>query len=118
MMQKRNIEKTLEKEKKIELTSTQRTQIYAFAMDVPKTTLDEICPALLDVCLDTEGGELKNELGQVIFHLQKNKRLNTKMGLQKLLDGALKVNPERTFRILESGDNHSQELAKDVKRVL
>ncbi|TXT56147.1 MAG: hypothetical protein BAJALOKI2v1_630012 [Promethearchaeota archaeon] len=115
MMKKRMSEKTLEKEEKIELTNTQRTSIYSYAMDVRKDTLNEICPALLDVCLDAEGGELKNELGQVIFHLQKNERLNTKLGLQKLLDGALRVDPERTFRILDTG---APDLSQNIKKAL
>ncbi len=77
------IVKTVEKEELI--TDLQRKQIYEFATSVSKDTLDEVCPALFRLALESEKGQLKNQLGQVIFHLQKNERLNTVIGLKKLL---------------------------------
>jgi hypothetical protein len=54
----------------------------------------------------------------VFFHLQKNERINTVIGLQKLIDAALIVNPEGLFKILESADEGAQELAKKIKSIL
>jgi hypothetical protein len=100
------------------LTDVQRSQIYTYAKSVSKDTLDEVCPALLRVALDSERGVLKNQLGNVIFHLQKNDRINTVIGLQKLLDAGLMVNPDETFKILESSDADAQELAKKIKAIM
>jgi hypothetical protein len=61
---------------------------------------------------------VENQLGMVIFHLQKNERINTVIRLQKLLDAALIVNPEEMFKILESADEGAQELAKKIKSIL
>ncbi len=105
-------------EKVVGLTDVQRTHIYEYAKRVSKETLEEICPALLRLALESEKGVLKNQLGMVIFHLQKNERINTVIGLQKLLDAALIVNPEEMFKILESADEGAQELAKKIKNIL
>jgi hypothetical protein len=40
------------------------------------------------------------------------------IGLQKLLDAALIVNPEEMFKILESTDEGAQELGKKIKNIL
>ena len=105
-------------EKAVGITDLQRTQIYEVAKRVGKETLEEVCPALLRLALNSERGALKNQLGMVIFHLQKNERLNTVIGLQKLLDAALIVNPKEMFNILESADANAQELAKKIKSIL
>ncbi len=86
------------------ITDAQRAQIYELARSVSKETIEEVCPALLRVALDSEKGALKNQLGNVIFHLQKNERIETVIGLQKLIDAALIVNPEEMFKILEDSD--------------
>jgi len=100
------------------ITDSQRTQIYEMARSVSKETLEEVCPALLRLALESEKGKLKNQLGNVIFHLQKNERIETVIGLQKLIDAALIVNPEELFKILESADEDAQDLAKKIKGVL
>ncbi|MFW9828018.1 MAG: hypothetical protein ACFFEY_10520 [Candidatus Thorarchaeota archaeon] len=106
-------------EQKVErLTEVQRSKIYEYARKVSRETIEEICPALLRLALESEKGKLKNQLGMVIFHLQKNERINTVIGLQKLLEAALIVNPEEMFKILESADEAAQELAKKIKSVL
>ena len=104
---------TLE-EKVEQLTEVQRAKIYEYARRVSRETLEEVCPALLRLALDSEKGKLKNQLGMVIFHLQKNERLSTVIGLQKLLDAALNVNPEEMFKILECSDEGAQELARKI----
>lgn len=96
----------------------QRSQIYEFARSVSKETLEEVCPTLLNLALESEKGALKNQLGNVIFHLQKNECIETVIGLQKLIDAALIVNPEEMYKILEESDEDAQELAKKIKRVL
>lgn len=100
------------------ITDSQRTQIYEMARSVSKETLEEVCPALLRLALESEKGKLKNQLGNVIFHLQKNERIETVIGLQKLIDAALIVNSEELFKILESADEDAQNLAKKIKGVL
>jgi hypothetical protein len=106
-------------EKKVEqLTEVQRAEIYEYAKRASRETIEEVCPALLRLALESEKGKLKNQLGMVIFHLQKNDRINTLIGLQKLLDAALIVNPEEMFKILESADKGAQELAKKIKALL
>jgi hypothetical protein len=100
------------------LTVDQRTRIYEYAKRVSKETLEEVCPALLRLALESEKGKLKNQLGMVIFHLQKNERINTVIGLQKLIDAALIVAPEELFKILETSGKDAQELAKNIKSVL
>lgn len=106
-------------EEKVEqLTDVQRSEIYEYARRVSHETLEEVCPALLRLALNSEKGKLKNQLGNVIFHLQKNERISTVIGLQKLLDAALIVAPEELFKILESSDEGAQELARKIKSVL
>jgi len=105
-------------EKVVGITKAQRAKMYEFARHVSRETLDEVCPELLRVALGSERGLLKNQLGSVIFHLQKNERINTVIGLQKLIDAALLVAPEELFKILESSDADAQELAKRIKNVL
>lgn len=113
------LEQIPELEEKVEqLTEVQRSEIYEYARRVPRETIEEVCPALLRLALESEKGKLKNQLGMVIFHLQKNERINTVIGLQKLLDAALIVNPEEMFKILESADEGAQELAKKIKSIL
>ncbi|MHA2181347.1 MAG: hypothetical protein ACXAAH_07980, partial [Promethearchaeota archaeon] len=105
-------------EEAVGITDTQRTQIYESARSVSKETLEEVCPALLRLALDSEKGALKNQLGNVIFHLQKNDRIETVIGLQKLIDAALIVNPEEMFKIFEESDEEAQELAKKIKGII
>ena len=100
------------------ITDVHRTQIYDLARRVSRETLEEVCPALLRLALNSEKGALKNQLGNVIFHLQKNERIETVIGLQKLIDAALIVNPEEMFKILEDSDEDAQELAKKIKGML
>ncbi|KKN86712.1 hypothetical protein LCGC14_0266750 [marine sediment metagenome] len=106
-------------EQKVEkISDIQRSHIYELVRKVSKETIDEVCPALLRTILNTEKGPLKTQLGNVIFHLQKNDRLNTVIGLQKLLDASLLVAPEEMFKILESSDEDAKELAQKIKALL
>ena len=106
------------KEKVMALTDEQIKEIYLYATKVSMDTIEDLTPGLLKICLTAEKGELKNELGRVIFHLQKNERLYTRIGLEKLLDGALRVNAEKVFKLLESSEPDAQALVEDIKGIL
>ena len=98
------------------LNDEQIEKVYKLASNVDMEVIEEVAPSLLDICLNDEGGVLKNELGRVIFHLQKNERLNTRIGFEKLLDGALRVNAEEVFKILE--DAEAGDFSKEIKALL
>jgi len=111
-------QKIVKKVKKTGITNEQRTMIYTYATKVSKDTINEVCPALLRVLLNDETGALKGSLGQVIFHLQKNERIDSLIGLQKMMEAALKVAPEEAFKILESSEEDAKELARRIKEIL
>jgi hypothetical protein len=104
-------------EKVAQLSDEKLKDVYTLASHVSMATIEDLCPDLLDICLNSAQGALKNELGMVIFHLQKNERISTRIGLQKLLHGALKVNAEATFKLLESSDSEAKQLSKKIKAV-
>ena len=45
-------------EKAVGITDLQRSQIYEFVRKVSKETLEEVCPALLNIALESEKGNL------------------------------------------------------------
>ena len=92
-------------------------EVYTAASKLSIDTIEELAPALLRICLASEG-KLKNELGRVIFHLQKTERLNTRIGVEKLLHGALKVNAEGTFKLLEDSEDDAKNLSNEIKKLL
>ena len=106
------------KEKVIKLSDEQKKQVYSLANHMSIETIEKVCPALFEIVSNAERGLLKNELGRVIFHLQKNERLNTRIGLEKLLHAALIVNSNETFEVLESFEQDAKELAEKIKAVL
>jgi hypothetical protein len=105
-------------EKVINLTDEQINSIYSFASRVTQESIDELTPILLEICLEAESGVLKNELGRVIFHLQKTERLNTRIGFEKLVHGALRVDVKEVFKVLESGTSDVKDLAIQIKSAL
>ncbi len=117
-------QKIVEKVKETGITDEQRSMIYAYATKVSKDTINELCPALLRTLLNTEKGALKGSLGQVIFHLQKNDRIDSLIGLQKMTEAALIAAPEEFFKILEKSDKDAKELedakefARKIKEIL
>ena len=112
------LQKIVEKVKETGITDEQRSMIYTYATKVSKDTINEVCPALLRILLNDETGALKGSLGQVIFHLQKNDRIDSLIGLQKMTEAALKVAPEEAFKILESSEDDAKELARRIKEIL
>lgn len=113
-----SIEITKMVEKMASLSDDQIKELYSLASEVSLDTIEELCPALLQICLKSKSNTLKDELGRVIFHLQKNERLNTRIGLEKLLHGALKVNAKEVFKLLESSEPDAKELSKRIKQLL
>ena len=111
-------QKIVEKVKESGVTDEQRSMIYSYATKVSKDTINEVCPALLRILLNDETGALKGSLGQVIFHLQKNERTDTLIGLQKMTEAALKVAPEEAFKVLESSEEDAKEFARKIKEIL
>ncbi|TFF95065.1 MAG: hypothetical protein EU544_03560 [Promethearchaeota archaeon] len=105
-------------EKEIGITDENRTQIYTYCKEISSETREELTDGLLRLLLVQEKGPLKTELGKVIFHLQKNERLNTLIGLQKLVHAGLIVAPEEMYKILETSDQDAQELAQKIKNIL
>ncbi|MFX0042001.1 MAG: hypothetical protein ACFE8L_03725 [Candidatus Hodarchaeota archaeon] len=105
-------------EKVMALTDEQIKEIYSYTSKLSLDTIEDLAYDLLKICLTAEKGELKNELGRIIFHLQKTERLNTRIGLEKLLDGALRVNAEKVFKLLGSSEPDAQELLKEIKGIL
>jgi len=98
------------------LTDEQIEKVYELASHIDLEVIEDVVPELLSVCLNAQGGILKNELGRVIFHLQKIERLNTRIGFEKLLDGALRVDAKEVFKILEEGG--AEDLVKEIKALL
>jgi hypothetical protein len=111
-------QKIVEKVKETGITDEVRSMIYSYATKVSKDTINEVCPALLRILLNDETGALKGSLGQVIFHLQKNDRIDSLIGLQKMTEAALKVAPEEAFKILESSEEDAKEFARRIKQIL
>jgi hypothetical protein len=110
-------------EKVLDLSNDQLKSIYLAASRISQDSIEELTPILLRVCLNCETGVfetgvLKDELGRVIFHLQKTERLDTRIGLEKLLHGALKVNAKEVFKLLESGAPDARDLSKKIKSIL
>lgn len=98
------------------LNDAQIEKVYELASHIDLAVIEDVAPELLEVCLNAQGGILKNELGRVIFHLQKTERLNTRIGFEKLLDGALRVNAEDVFKILSEAG--VKDLVKEIKALL
>ena len=111
-------QKIVEKVKESGVTDEQRSMIYTYATKVSKETINEVCPALLRILLNDESGALKGSLGQVIFHLQKNERTDTLIGLQKMTEAALKIAPEEVFKLFESSEEDAKEFAQKIKEIL
>ncbi|MFX1395971.1 MAG: hypothetical protein ACFFAS_02890 [Promethearchaeota archaeon] len=101
-----------------QINDEQRKAIYKAASMVGRDTIEEVCPALLRIVLNSEKGLLKNELGRVIFHLQKTETINSRIGLEKLLDATITVAPEEVYKILKTSDKDARELAKRIKDIM
>ena len=104
-------------EKVLSLSDEQMRDVYSLSSHMSLDSIEELAPSLLNICLES-GGKLKNELGRVIFHLQKTERINTRIGFEKLLHGSLIVNAEETFKLLESSEKDALNLSNELKKLL
>ena len=104
-------------EKILSLSDEKMREVYSLSSHINLDSIEELAPTLLNICLESEG-ELKNELGRVIFHLQKTERLNTRIGFEKLLHGSLIVNAEETLKLLESSEQDAKDLSNELKKLL
>jgi len=84
------------------VSEEQRMKAYEVVNRMTNEDYEEVSPALLKMVLNSAKGALKNDLGRVLFQLQKTEQLDTKFGVEKLVEGALLVAPENLFKILES----------------
>ena len=110
--------KEISKEKIELISDIQRAKIYSLARYISKDAINEICPELFKIVENEEHGVMKNELGRVIFHLLKNERLNTIIGLEKLLDASLTVNSEKALEVLFKCGKEGKLLVKGIKDIL
>ena len=97
------------------LSDEKLTELYSLASNVSMDVIEELCPPLLNICLEAKDNALKDQLGMVIFHLQKNERISTRIGLQKLLHGALRVDAEKVFDLLNGSGKEGEELSENIK---
>lgn len=110
--------KEITEEKGEHISDIQRTKIYSLITYMSKDAINEMCPELFNIVENVERGVMKNELGRVIFHLLKNERLNTIIGLEKLLDASLTVNYEKTLEVLNDCGKEGKILVKKIKDIL
>ena len=104
-------------EKVLSLSDEKMSEVYSLSSHMSLDSIEELAPSLLNICLES-GGQLKNELGRVIFHLQKTERINTRIGFEKLLHGSLRVNAEETFKLLENSEQDAKDLSNELKKLL
>jgi hypothetical protein len=104
-------------EKVLSLSDEQMREVYSLTTHISLESIEELAPSLLNICLES-GGKLKDELGRVIFHLQKTERLNTRIGFEKLLHGSLRVNAKETLKLLQSSEKDAKDLSLELKKLL
>ncbi|MHA1734204.1 MAG: hypothetical protein ACTSU5_19880 [Promethearchaeota archaeon] len=102
----------------IQITRPQLAKILSLTKMVSEDSIEKICPALYDMLLEKSNYQLKNMLGRYIFHLQQVDRLNTTIGLQKLLEGGLTAVPDETLAVLAETCEEGQDLAEEIKIIL
>ena len=96
----KNMEQMLKSQIKVVMTSQDLKSKACHYMNLMKQEdIEEFCPAILNILLTKEKRLLKNELGRVIFQLQKTEQLNTRFALENLVEGALIAAPEELFRL-------------------
>lgn len=94
------MEQILKSQTKVVMTSQDLKSMVCEYMNLMKQEdIEEFCPAILNTLLSKEKGLLKNELGRIIFQLQKTEQLNSRFALEKLVEGALIAAPEDLFRL-------------------
>lgn len=102
----------------IVLSDIQKTKIMSLVHYVSKKTCNDICPKILNMLLSSEKGKLKNNLGRTIFHLQRVERLNSMIGLERLIEGGLLVDTYGLIDVLENSEQDAKDLAIEMKEIL
>jgi hypothetical protein len=94
------MEQILKSQTKVVMTSQDlKSKVCEYMNLMKQEDIEEFCPAILNTLLSKEKGLLKNELGRIIFQLQKTEQLNSRFALEKLVEGALIAAPEDLFRL-------------------
>lgn len=97
------MEQISQSQKKIvDLSYNLRINAHDHMQRMKQEDIEEFCPAILNILLSKEKGLLKNELGRIIFHLQKTEQLNTRFALEKMVEGALIIAPDELFRLFDT----------------
>lgn len=109
-----------EQKQKVEITlsETEKSKIFSLVRYISKNSCDSVCPKILDLLLNSERGKLKTNLGRSIFHLQAVDRLNSTIGLERLIEAGLLVNTPGLMKILESDKQDAKDLAAEIKEIL
>ena len=106
-------------EQKIELTKDQMIRIHQETTLIPKYDLGILSEKLYDAIIENANHKLKNHmLGRTIFHLYNLERLNTHVGIEKLVFAAIIVDPEMLYKILEEVDEDTFEIATSIRRIM
>ena len=94
------MEQILKSQTKVVMASQDlKSKVCEYMNLMKQEDIEEFCPAILNTLLSKEKGLLKNELGRIIFQLQKTEQLNSRFALEKLVEGALIAAPEDLFRL-------------------
>lgn len=101
-----------------EITRPQLAKILSLTKMVSEDALETICPKLYEMLLEKSNYRLKNMVGRYIFHLKQVDRLNTTIGLQKLIEGGLAVLPDETLEVLRSCSDEGADLAEEIKLIM
>ena len=106
-------------ENKIELTKDQMIRIHQEVTLIPKYDLGVLSEKLYDSIIENADHKLKNHLlGRTIFHLYNLERLNTYVGIEKLVFAAIIVDPELLYKNLEEIDEDTFEIAASIRRII
>ncbi len=104
---------------KVKLNDIEMQRIYDFIQLVPKYDLPELCEELYDMIIENANKVLKNHnLGRTIFHLYEIERLNTYIGLEKLVYGGIVVDSEKMIDIFGKHDIETKKVGAELKHIL
>lgn len=117
-MSEKNMSQKVESKIESVLTEIQKVKIFNLVRYVSKNTCERVCPEILDMLLNSEKGKLKSNLGKSIFHLQRVERLNSTIGLERLIEAGLLVDTVGLLKILESSEQDAKDLASEMREIL
>ena len=100
------------------LTEVQKIKVFSLVRYISKKTCEQVCPKLLEMLLNSEKGKLKNNLGRSIFHLQRVERLNSTIGLERLVEAGFLVNTPKLLEILDNSEQDAKDLANEIREII